>query len=226
MHPFFFLYINREVVIIAAKEIYKLDIKIGVSGDKESSNKIKKVEESTEKAKKKLKDLGSQKANPTAKLNDKMSSALDKIESKTKKLSDKTISPTAKLKDNATPGLDKVKNATDKLNNKKTKVKIEAEDKASTVIEKANSKLSSWLKAGAKKVISITLAGTLAMGGFGATTAIKTFSDFEYGMKTVQATAQASEAELHKLTQTAKDLGATTSFSAKHIWSVIKKFIA
>ena len=33
-------------------------------------------------------------------------------------------------------------------------------------IEKANNKLNSWLKAGAKKIISIGLAGSLAVGGF------------------------------------------------------------
>ena len=205
------------MIAIASKEIYRLDIKINVNGDKESSNKVKKVEETAEKAKKKLKDLGNQTASPTAKLNDKMSSPLDKLESKTKKLSDRTISPTAKLKDNATSGLDKVKSATEKLNNKEAKVKVKAEDQASSVIEKANNKLTSWLKAGSKKVISIALAGTLAMGGFGATTAINTFSNFEYGMKTVQATSQATEADLSKLTNTAKNLGATTSFSAVEV---------
>ncbi|MGG7198808.1 phage tail tape measure protein [Clostridium butyricum] len=202
---------------MARKEIYSLDIKINVNGDKESSNKVKKVEETAEKAKKKLKDLGNQTASPTAKLNDKMSSPLEKLESKTKSLSDRTISPTAKLKDNATSGLDKVKSATEKLNNKEAKIKVDAEDKASSVIEKANNKLNSWLKAGTKKVISIALAGTLAMGGFGATTAINTFSNFEYGMKTVQATSQATEADLSKLTNTAKNLGATTSFSAVEV---------
>ncbi|ALS19093.1 phage tail tape measure protein [Clostridium butyricum] len=205
------------MIAIASKEIYRLDIKINVNGDKESSNKVKKVEETAEKAKKKLKDLGNQTASPTAKLNDKMSSPLEKLESKTKSLSDRTISPTAKLKDNATSGLDKVKNATEKLNNKEAKVKVKAEDQASSVIEKANNKLTSWLKAGSKKVISIALAGTLAMGGFGATTAINTFSNFEYGMKTVQATSQATEADLSKLTNTAKNLGATTSFSAVEV---------
>ena len=205
------------MIAIASKEIYRLDIKINVNGDKESSNKVKKVEETAEKAKKKLKDLGNQTASPTAKLNDKMSSALDKIESKTKKLSDKTISPTAKLKDNATSGLDKVKSATEKLNNKEAKVKVKAEDQASSVIEKANNKLTSWLKAGTKKVISIALAGTLAMGGFGATTAIKTYSDFEKGLSNVKAVSQATDSEMKQLSNTAKSLGASTEWSAVQV---------
>ncbi|MBS5984579.1 MAG: phage tail tape measure protein [Clostridium butyricum] len=202
------------MIAIASKEIYRLDIKINVNGDKESSNKVKKVEETAEKAKKKLKDLGNQTASPTAKLNDKMSSPLEKLESKTKSLSDRTISPTAKLKDNATSGLDKVKSATEKLNNKEAKVKVKAEDQASSVIEKANNKLTSWLKAGSKKVISIALAGTLAMGGFGATTAIKTYSDFEKGLSNVKAVSQATDSEMKQLSNTAKSLGASTEWSA------------
>lgn len=205
------------MIAIASKEIYRLDIKINVNGDKESSNKVKKVEETAEKAKKKLKDLGNQTASPTAKLNDKMSSPLEKLESKTKSLSDRTISPTAKLKDNATSGLDKVKNATEKLNNKEAKVKVKAEDQASSVIEKANNKLTSWLKAGSKKVISIALAGTLAMGGFGATTAIKTYSDFEKGLSNVKAVSQATDSEMKQLSNTAKSLGASTEWSAVQV---------
>lgn len=205
------------MIAIASKEIYRLDIKINVNGDKESSNKVKKVEETAEKAKKKLKYLGNQTASPTAKLNDKMSSPLEKLESKTKSLSDRTISPTAKLKDNATSGLDKVKNATEKLNNKEAKVNVKAEDQASSVIEKANNKLTSWLKAGTKKVISIALAGTRAMGGFGATTAIKTYSDFEKGLSNVKAVSQATDSEMKQLSNTAKSLGASTEWSAVQV---------
>lgn len=205
------------MITIAAKEVYRLDIKIGVSGDKESSNKVKKVEETAEKAKNKIKDLGKQTASPTAKLNDKMSSALDKIESKTKKLSDRTISPTAKLKDNATSGLDKVKNATEKLNNKEAKVKVDAEDKASSVIEKANSKLNAWLKSGAKKIISIGLAGTMLVGGIGLKDTMKTYTDFEQGLSNVKSVTDATDDEMVKLKSTALDLGASTAWSASNV---------
>ncbi|GEQ22478.1 hypothetical protein CBU02nite_29840 [Clostridium butyricum] len=205
------------MIAIASKEIYRLDIKINVNGDKESSNKVKKVEETAEKAKKKLKDLGNQTASPTAKLNDKMSSPLEKLESKTKSLSDRTISPTAKLKDNATSGLDKVKNATEKLNNKEAKVKVKAEDQASGIIEKANSRLTSWLKAGTKKVISIGLVGSLALGGFGLGASLKTYTDFEQGLSNVKAVTGATTQEMAILKKEAKDLGASTAWSAVQV---------
>ncbi|MDU1232707.1 MAG: phage tail tape measure protein, partial [Clostridium sp.] len=102
-------------------------------------------------------------------------------------------------------------------NNKEAKVKVKAEDQASSVIEKANNKLTSWLKAGTKKVISIALAGTLAMGGFGATTAIKTYSDFEKGLSNVKAVSQATDSEMKQLSNTAKSLGASTEWSAVQV---------
>ncbi|WP_105176850.1 phage tail tape measure protein [Clostridium cagae] len=173
---------------MAKKEVYRLGINIKVDGDKQSKKVLTEVEKSTEKVKKKVRDL-------------------DKL----------TASPSAKLKDTASTAIDKIKSKTEKLNNKTATAKLKAKDEASKTINKVQNKLNSWIKTGAKKVISIGLAGTVALGGLGIGSAIKTFSDFEYGMKTVQATSQASNDELLKLTDTAKNLGATTSFSAVEV---------
>ncbi|NFA44458.1 phage tail tape measure protein [Clostridium botulinum] len=161
-------------------------MKVQVDGDKQSKKALTEVEKSTEKVKKKVRDL-------------------DKL----------TASPSAKLKDTASTAIDKIKSKTEKLNNKTATAKIKAKDEATSVISKAQNKLNSWIKTGAKKIISIGLAGTVALGGLGIGSAIKTFSEFEYGMKTVQATSQASDSELRELTATAKELGATTVFTAK-----------
>ncbi|GAA0735721.1 phage tail tape measure protein [Clostridium oceanicum] len=139
----------------------------------------------------------------------------EKTKKKMKALDKIRAGPSAKLKDNASKKIDRIKSKTDKLNNKKAKIKLEAKDKASRVIGRAQKKINGWIKTGAKKIISIGLAGTVALGGVGIASSIKTFSDFEYGMKTVQATSQASRSDLVKLTDTAKHLGATTAFSAK-----------
>lgn len=122
--------------------------------------------------------------------------------------------PKVKLKDNASKKIDKVKSKSEKLN-KTVTTKLKAKDKASSTIKRVQKKINGWIKTGAKKVISIGLAGTVALGGVGVASSLKTFSDFEYGMKTVQATSQASQSDLVKLTDTAKHLGATTAFSAK-----------
>jgi TP901 family phage tail tape measure protein len=60
---------------------------------------------------------------------------------------------------------------------------------------------------------SMTAKVTLPLMGIG-TMAVKTFSDFEYGMKKVQAVTGASSNELAKMTEMARDLGANTEYSA------------
>lgn len=195
---------------MAQNEIYHIGIGISVSGDKETKAKLTNIEKQADKLKK-------AKINATAKITDKASSVMDKIEAKTKKFKDKTISATAKVKDSATATLDKVKNATDKINNKEAKVKVKAEDEASSVIEKANSKLNSWLKAGAKKVISIGLAGSLAVGGLGLGASLKTYTDFEQGLSNVKAVTNATAQEMATLKKEAKDLGASTVWSAVQV---------
>lgn len=59
---------------------------------------------------------------------------------------------------------------------------------------------------------AMTAAGAGIALGLGA--AVKTTADFEKGMSRVGALSGATDSELAQLTQTAKDLGANTSFSA------------
>lgn len=59
---------------------------------------------------------------------------------------------------------------------------------------------------------ALTGVGIAAVGGLGI--AVKTAANFESAMSRVAALSGASDAELIKLTDTAKELGATTSFSA------------
>lgn len=199
---------------MASKEVYSLKIGIKVDGDKKAKASLKDLSSVAEKTEKKLKTLGKTTVSPTAKIRDEASSTLDKIKSKTDKINKTKSKTKISADDQASSVVDKVQKKADKLGKTESKAKLKVVDNASSVLEKADGKLKGWLKAGAKKIISIGIAGSLALGGIGVSTAIKTFSDFEYGMKTVQATAQASEADLQKLTNTAKQLGATTSFSA------------
>lgn len=193
---------------MAQNEVYHIGIGISVNGDKETKAKLTNIEKQADKIKK-------TKISTTATVKDNASSVMDKIEKKAQKFRSAKLSATATVKDSVTSTLDKVKNATDKINNKEAKVKVKAEDQASSIIEKANGKLNSWLKAGAKKIISIGIAGAVAAGGFGLKESIQTFSDFESSMKNVQAITQATDSDYKKMYDDAKQLGATTAFSAK-----------
>ncbi|EES48845.1 phage tail tape measure protein [Clostridium botulinum] len=173
---------------MAKKEVYRLGINIKVDGDKQSKKVLTEVEKSTEKVKKKVRDL-------------------DKL----------TASPSAKLKDTASTAIDKIKSKTEKLNNKTATAKLKAKDEASKTINKVQNKLNSWIKTGAKKVISIGLAGAVALGGLGIGSAIKTFSEFEQGLSNVKAVTQATDTEMKVLKDTAKSLGASTAWSAVQV---------
>ncbi len=173
---------------MAKKEVYRLGINIKVDGDKQSKKVLTEVEKSTEKVKKKVRDL-------------------DKL----------TASPSAKLKDTASTAIDKIKSKTEKLNNKTATAKLKAKDEASKTINKVQNKLNSWIKTGAKKVISIGLAGAVALGGLGIGSAIKTFSQFEQGLSNVKAVTQATDTEMKVLKDTAKSLGASTAWSAVQV---------
>ncbi|MGN2371938.1 phage tail tape measure protein [Clostridium cagae] len=173
---------------MAKKEIYRLGINIKVDGDKQSKKVLTEVEKSTKKVKKKVRDL-------------------DKL----------TASPSAKLKDTASTAIDKIKSKTEKLNNKTATAKLKAKDEASKTINKVQNKLNSWIKTGAKKVISVGLAGAVALGGLGIGSAIKTFSEFEQGLSNVKAVTQATDTEMKVLKDTAKSLGASTAWSAVQV---------
>ena len=145
------------MIIIAAKEVYKLDIKIGVSGDKESSNKIKKVEETTEKAKKKMKSLDSVTASPTVRLRDQLTSPLSKLESR----------------------------------------------------------INSFATGVTKRMVALGTAVSVALGGIGAVSTVKTFANWEASMSNVKALTGATTDEMDKLAEKSKELGARTSKTAK-----------
>lgn len=175
-------------MITLAKEIYRLDIKIGVNGDSETKKKLTATEKMAEQTKKKIK-------------------ALDKI----------TANPDVKLKDTASKTLDKIKSKTEKLNNTTATAKIKAKDEATKTLNKIDSKIKSFIKSGVKKVISVGIAGAVALGGAGIGTSIKTFSEFEQGLSNVKAVTEATDQQMRELGNTAKSLGASTAWSAVNV---------
>lgn len=73
--------------------------------------------------------------------------------------------------------------------------------------------LGSMAKTGAKTMTAAVGAVSTAMGGV-ATYAVKVGTNFEAGMSEVAAISNATVAELEKLTEKAKEMGAKTKFSA------------
>lgn len=142
--------------------------------------------------------------------------------------------------DNASTSADKFTKRMEKSNKtmrdafkEKLQLTIQALDKASPVLKTISTTVKSlgskaWTVAVKMKdlvtapfrklwnVISspITMALSVAGLGFSATDLLDTFNEFEVGMSGVQALTGATNAEFLLLKETAKDLGASTSFSA------------
>lgn len=141
---------------MAQKEIYRLDIKIGVDGDSETKKKLSATERFAKQSEKRIKALDKIKASPSVVLKDKLSKPLDKIQSR----------------------------------------------------------ISKFSKFATSKFIAVATAGAMILGGLGVGSTMNTFMDFESKMSNVAAISEASRSELKLLTDQAKELGASTSFSA------------
>lgn len=231
------------MIQLAIKEIYRIGIKVTVDGDDESKKKLTATEKMAEQTKKKVQALDKITASPSAKLKDNASSTIDKIKSKSETLSKTTSTTKIKAEDNASKEIDKVttkaetlnkknikatvnadgnaKNVVDevdskadKLNKKDVKVKVQAEDEATKTINKIENKINGWIKTGAKKIISIGIAGSVALGGLGLGASIKEFVSFEQGLSNVKAVTDATDVQMQQLSDTAKELGASTAWSA------------
>lgn len=175
-------------MILLASEVYRLNIRIGLNGDEETKKKLTAIEKMAEKTKKKLK-------------------ALDKIK----------VSPSVKLKDNASSAINKIKSKTKKLSNSTVIVKIKAKDEATKTINKIQSKINSFIKAGAKKVISIGATRMMAVVGAGIGASVKAFSEYEQGLSNIKAVTEATDTQIKQLGDTAKSLGSSTAWSAVQV---------
>jgi TP901 family phage tail tape measure protein len=202
---------------LAKKEIYRLDIKIGVKGDAEAKKKLSATERFAKKTEKRAKALNKIKASPSVKLKDKLSKPADKVKRKMTRLNKIKANPSVKLKDKASRPIDKIKTKTDKINKVKSKPTVKLKDEVSKPLNKVESRLSKFTHSVRKKLIAIGAAGALMLGGLGISSTIKTYSDFEQGLANVKAISQATAPEMRILKNEAKRLGRETAWSAKEV---------
>lgn len=181
---------------LAKNEIYRLDIKVGVTGDTETKSKLTAIEKMAEQTKKKTQALDKIKVSPTAKLNDQASSKLDKLDSKMNRFKSADMKTTIRAKDEASTIIDKIKNKANSMS-----------QELGSTLEKIGGKISS---VGSKAIVGLTVpiigvgiaAGTIGM-------------DFDSSMSRVKAISGATGKEFTKLKDQALQLGADTAFSSK-----------
>lgn len=87
-------------------------------------------------------------------------------------------------------------------------------DQAGEAGERASNKISGAFDRLKNSIFSVQGAVTTLAGAFTFYNAIQMIAQFERTMSTVRAVTSASQSDLQKLTETARELGATTMFSA------------
>lgn len=140
---------------------------------------------------------------------------IDDTSDKVDKLSNKKAKVKIDAEDKASKVFDKVEYKTGKFKNTSATVKIKAKDEASKTISKIETKLSSLKKSIGSGLVTGLTVGSIALGGIGLGSAVKTYADYEQVMSNVKAVSNATASEMQQLDSLAMKLGASTSFSAK-----------
>lgn len=106
--------------------------------------------------------------------------------------------------DKASPVLQKISNGVKNLTRKAWHVAVKLKDLVTAPFRALKNMIMSPI------MMTLSIAGI----GLGASSFYQTFSDFAAGMSNVKALSGATETEFVRLTETAKELGATTKFTA------------
>ncbi|MDB3084755.1 phage tail tape measure protein [Clostridioides difficile] len=129
---------------IAKKEMYHIDVVIGVKGDAETKNKLSAAEKIAERTEKRMQKLNKIKANPAIRINDRASNTINKINGNMNKAR-RTVTATIKAKDNASSTVNKVNSNVNKAR-KTVTARIKATDNASSTVNKVNNKIKEVAK--------------------------------------------------------------------------------
>lgn len=144
---------------MADKEIYRLELNVGVTGDGATIKKLSAMDRFVESSEKRIKQLDRLEASPAVELQDKISSPLKKMEGR----------------------------------------------------------IGSFAKSAVKKLSLVAGAGAALVGGFGLTSTLKTFTDYEQGLANVRAVTNATAEEMKILSDEARRLGRDTAWSAVQV---------
>lgn len=143
---------------MAKKDIYRLDLVVGVKGDGETKVKLKATEKFAEQTEKRMKRLNKIKVSPSVRVVDKASSTLAKISRKSARLN-RVITSTAKVIDKASPIFNKIKSKAT-IFNRPINAVINVKDKTSEVVNKVKAKMQNLVAA---TIISLNMRADPAL---------------------------------------------------------------
>ena len=143
---------------MAKKDIYRLDLVVGVKGDGETKVKLKATEKFAQQTEKRMKRLNKIKVSPSVRVVDKASSTLAKISRKSARLN-RVITSTARVIDKASPMINKIRSKAT-IFDRPINTIINAKDKTSEAVNKVKAKIQNLAAA---TIISLNMRADPAL---------------------------------------------------------------
>ncbi|HBE9812263.1 TPA: phage tail tape measure protein, partial [Clostridioides difficile] len=111
--------------------------------------------------------------------------------------------------------ISRTKSKLQEFSNRTYQAIVKLKDEASPTLSGLDGKISSFISSTISKFTQLAVTATALIGGVGVGSAIKGFADFEQAMKNAQAVSSANSKEMAEMTAMAREMGRTTSFTAK-----------
>ena len=165
-------------------------------------------------------------------VNNSASQTLNQVSDQAEQLDGASANVDVGANDTATPVINAAGDAVENFDGQSGSAEIGAEDNASPIIDSANDKGEKWDGSVFSATISIIDGVTAPLQGIfdllrnpilqgasflgvsvGAADTANTYMDFEATMSKVQALSNASQQDMERLTETAKEMGAVTKYS-------------
>lgn len=126
---------------MAEREIYHLDIVIGVQGDEDTKKKLSAMDKYMALMEKRAGMLNKINSSPAVKINDRATKRMDKINSTLDKLNKVAAGPTVSINDNATGQINKVNSSLNKMKSAKVISILDVYNRASKPISNVDNRL-------------------------------------------------------------------------------------
>lgn len=111
--------------------------------------------------------------------------------------------------------ISRTKNKLQEFVSKRYEAAVKIRDEASSTLGGLTGKIDSFVSGAISKFARLATTAGALIGGIGVGSAVKGFADFEQSMKNAQAVSSATSSEMAEMTAMAREMGRTTSFTAK-----------
>lgn len=207
---------------MAEKEMYHLDLVIGIKGDEETKSKLSAMDKFVDRTEKRAKMLDKMNMSPAVQINDRITGPSKKITSTLDKIGRTKATAQTKLIDKVSGPAQKITSGLNKIKNTVWTATVSIKDKTTSIFGKIKNGLGSLFKSATSlQGLLLGLGGTWA----GVVKPMQISGDFEQtqiGFKTMLHSAEAANTFLDQ----AQDMANKTPFEFPELANSSKKLLA